>query len=163
VLRIDPGVSIILPPSWQRGPNEFANAAVLLAPSATATTAAPSGRTVVTVERQKDHYAAVRQLSEVAREVSSTPRYRVIGGWPALERRHLSPSGQPGQRGLVNGGDLIEHLTTAVAADDLLVRIETTLSVDARSPKKSAGIPAPADRRGGLDRARDRSAREGTA
>ena len=133
-LRLGFGISIAYPANWQVLPREFANATVLAAKEASTGVAPRVARTVLTAEPHKDHAAALRQLADIAAEVSATPEYRVIGGWPALERRYMSPLDRTGQRGRAPDGGLALRITTAMAAGAVLVRIETTLLGDTPSP-----------------------------
>jgi uncharacterized repeat protein (TIGR01451 family) len=85
-------------------------------------------------ERRKDHAEAVRRLKEIEAEASSPSTFLNIGGWPALQRQHLQPRPQPGQGPPVEGSEgstMILVITTAVAAEDLLVRLEGWLPSDA--------------------------------
>src|SRR5262249_22308563 len=82
-------------------------------------------------ERRTDHAEAVRRLKEIEAEASSPSTFLNIGGWPALQRQHLQPRPQPGQD-LPVGDDsgMVLVITTAVAAEDLLVRLEGWLPSD---------------------------------
>jgi uncharacterized repeat protein (TIGR01451 family) len=82
-------------------------------------------------EHRKDHAEAVRRLKEIEAESSSPATFLKIGGWPALQRQHLQPRPQPGQGPPVEGSTMIRVITTAVAAGNLLVRLEGWLPSDA--------------------------------
>jgi hypothetical protein len=95
--------------------------------------AARGGTVQVSVytERRADHAEAVRRLREIELEQQAPATYLAIGGWPALERRAVQPRPQPGEaetedRNPDVGGEVLV-MTTAVAVDALLVRIESWL------------------------------------
>src|SRR5439155_21992887 len=56
-----------------------------------------------------------------------------IGGWPALQRRYVAPKPQPGEEEAPLAGktEMELNITTAVAAGDLLVRLDGRLLPDA--------------------------------
>ncbi len=137
-LDLDNGVSVGYPATWSVLPKRFRNTTELIVTAGRTDTAAPVARAVLTSERHKDSAAAVRGLAGIAAEVAAPVRYRVIGGWPALERRYASPRGERGQRASAaraSGAkeELALRVTTAIAADDVLVRLETTLLGSAKS------------------------------
>jgi hypothetical protein len=87
---------------------------------------------MVFTEHRSDHAEAVRRLKEMEAETESPSTFRIIGGWPGLQRRHLAPKPQPGQAPLlVKPGEMVLEITTAVAAENLLVRLEGRLRPDA--------------------------------
>ena len=89
-------------------------------------------RITLYLERRSDHAEAVRRLKEIEAEAVSPSTFLSIGGWPALQRRHLAPKPQPGQGDILGPVDeKVLEITTAVAAGDLLVRIEGRLQPDA--------------------------------
>ena len=52
---------------------------------------AGAARIIIITEHRTDHAEAVRRLKEIAEEEESSPTFLNIGGWPALQRRHLAP------------------------------------------------------------------------
>ncbi len=91
---------------------------------------AKTPRITLFTERRQDHAEAVRRLKEIEAEASAPSTYLNIGGWPALQRRHLTPKPLPGQGAPTDPGNVLQ-ITTAVAAGDLLVRLESMLPEDA--------------------------------
>jgi hypothetical protein len=132
-LDLDNGISVAYPSTWSVLPKRFRNTTELVATAGRADVTAPVARTVLTSERQTDNAAAVRRLADIAAEVASPVEYRVIGGWPALERRYVARLGREGQRASGAAEDLADRITTAIAAGDVLVRLETTLLSDANN------------------------------
>lgn len=132
-LDLDNGVSVGFPATWSVLPKRSRNTTELIGTAGRADITAPVARTVLTSERQTDSAAAVRRLADIAAEVAAPVEYQVIGGWPALERRYVARLGEAGQRASGAGEDLAARLTTAIAAGDVLVRLETTLLVDAKT------------------------------
>jgi hypothetical protein len=126
-LELDHGVLLHYPANWIVLEKQFANASALVATAGPADATTPLARTLVTAERQMDHQAAVRRLADIAAEVNVAPVFRTIEDWPALERRHVSPVDRAGQRADQREDDLALGLTTAIAAGDVLIRLETTL------------------------------------
>src|SRR5262245_46892011 len=130
-LHLDNGVSVDYPSTWSMLPKRFRNTTELVETAGRADITAPVARTVLTSERQADSAAALRRLADIAAEVTAPVEYRVIAGWPALERRYVARLGQAGLHG--SAVDLAPRLTTAIAAGDVLIRLETTLLGDART------------------------------
>jgi hypothetical protein len=126
-LDVGNGVSIRHPKNWSVAVGEFRNATQLIATATRADPPRPLARTLVTSERFNNHAAAVRKLANIAAEVVATPEYRFIGGWPALERRYMAPLAEPGQRLGKPDKELKTRLTTAIAAGEVLVRLETVV------------------------------------
>jgi HYDIN/CFA65/VesB family protein len=92
---------------------------------------------MIFTEHRRDHAEAVRRLKEIEAETDSPSTFLTIGGWPALQRRHLAPKPQPGQGPLLEeAGEMVLEITTAVAAGDLLVELDGRLRPDA--PPRSA-------------------------
>src|SRR5439155_17394199 len=88
----------------------------------------------VFIEHRKDHLEAVRRLKDIEAEATSPSIFLNIGGWPAVQRRHLTPKPLPGQGASGPGTpEMVLQITTAVAADDLLVRLESRLPENAPS------------------------------
>lgn len=81
-------------------------------------------------ERRKDHAEAVSRLKEIEAEASSPSTFLNIGGWPALQRQHIQPRPQP-STGPQFADPMVLVITIAVAAEDLLVRLEGWLPSDA--------------------------------
>jgi hypothetical protein len=90
---------------------------------------ANTARIFIHTQRRKDHAEAVRHLKEIEAEAISPSTFLNIGGWPALQRGHLTPKPLPGQDAPGSSGspEMVLQITTAVAAEDLLVRLESML------------------------------------
>jgi hypothetical protein len=126
-----PSESYVLryPNDWSPGPASFTNAKKLIARPTGYRTASPGTEPawmLVTTESPRDHAEGLRRLRDIASEVSGPTTFLKIGGWPALERRVLRPLEQPSGQ---DEGDEPEkmslRITTAVAAGNLIVRVET--------------------------------------
>jgi hypothetical protein len=97
------------------------------------TALANTAQIMIFTERRNDHAEAVRRLKDIEAEASSASIFLNIGGWPSLQRRHLTQKPLPGQDAPVSpgSGGMVLQITTAVAAGDLLVRLESMLPEDA--------------------------------
>lgn len=120
-------ISVRYPSNWSNPPKRFANMDELVNVSAEElSAAAPTARIQITVVPRTDHAEALQQLREIASENTSRPTFASLGGWPALQRRHLGPREQPGE-----GRDFVDKMvltiTTAIAAGNMLVRLEASL------------------------------------
>jgi hypothetical protein len=94
-------------------------------------------RMVVTYEPRLHHLDALKRLSEIALEYREQGKFTVIAGWPAYERVYLWPFPTVGreQDEREEGAPVVERntwwVTTAIAAADRLIRLETTLRPEA--------------------------------
>lgn len=93
----------------------------------------------VRVEHRRDHSEALKRLATIEAEHDARVTYLLIGGWPAVERRATVQFPRPGE-----GGDPIKgpqrmtiRVTTAIAVDDALIRLDTLLQPD--TPPAIAG------------------------
>jgi hypothetical protein len=84
----------------------------------------------IIVEQRKDHSDALKRLSDFAAETSEKPISLTIGGWPALQRRHLAPWPIPGGVGSSDTSSALT-ITTAIAAGKEFVRLDGSLPSDA--------------------------------
>jgi len=91
----------------------------------------PTVRIVIGYLERTDHADAVSQLAEYANESRTRSSFLAIAGWPALQRVQRVTRPQPGGEGPLNPDRLMVQITTAVAADNLLVRLEANLPSDA--------------------------------
>jgi hypothetical protein len=87
-------------------------------------------------EPRASHTEALRRLREIELEQLAPSSYTSIGGWPALERQHVQPKPQSGkgeeeETAENAASDRVMVLTTAIAVDATLVRIESWLPPDA--------------------------------
>jgi hypothetical protein len=116
--------------NWSVVPSEFRNATQLISTGTRVGVTAPFARTLITSEHLKNHAAAIGRLTDIAAEVAATPEYRLIGGWPALERHYAAPIAESGQRSKKPAEQLrarVTTVTTAIAVAQVLVRFETVL------------------------------------
>lgn len=137
------GATVRYPEGWITPPRRFANADELIyAPRENPSGAAAAGsaalkafpaRIMITTERGQTHADALRRLKEIEAEESSPSTFLNIGGWPALQRRHIAPRPRPGKqdRQAQESGALILRITTAIAADNLLIRLEGSVPPEA--------------------------------
>jgi hypothetical protein len=72
----------------------------------------------------------MNQLAEYAKESSQPSTFLAIGGWPALQRVQLVKRPQPGNAPMFPDRNMVQ-ITTAVAAGNLLIRLEGDLPSDA--------------------------------
>lgn len=78
-------------------------------------------------ESLPDHAAVLKRLLEIAAESSAVPQFSTIAGWPALQRSQLIPKPQRGQgvgQESAAAPVLLRHITIAIAADNLLLRLD---------------------------------------
>jgi len=121
------GITLRYPADWSSPPKRFANMDELVnVPADKQDTAEATVRIQITVVTRTDHTEAVRELREIASENTSRPTIVRLGGWPALQRRHLGLREQPGE-GPQFADKMVLTITTAIAAGDLLVRLEASL------------------------------------
>jgi len=78
----------------------------------------------VTTEHRTNHAEAVNRLREICSEYHATCTYLAIGGWPAMQREVIVPKEQPGAQQAPANEEMLLHITTAIAAGDLLIRAE---------------------------------------
>jgi hypothetical protein len=110
------------------------------------------GQIIVTTEQRRNHQDALRRLDDIRAEFTAPVTMLTIGGWPALQRRVLDTREQPGgeddededagapqfrqdgpnqsiqesKKPQLSPAQIL-RVTTAIAAGDLLVRLEGRL------------------------------------
>jgi hypothetical protein len=94
-------------------------------------TAEPTVRVQIGYLERIDHADAVSQLAEYDNASAIPSTFLAIGGWPALQRVQLITRPQPGEELPLNPETQMVQITTAVAAGNLLVRLEAGLPSDA--------------------------------
>ena len=116
--------TVAYPEAWSVGPQRYVNAQELwLVPAK-----GKAARIMITTERRLDHKDAVNRLFEIANEEPATSTILEIGGWPALQRRQLATKPMRGEKvDLMEGAEKILRVTTAIAADGLIVRLEASV------------------------------------
>ncbi|MBO0696510.1 MAG: hypothetical protein J2P56_10495, partial [Verrucomicrobia bacterium] len=120
------GISVRYPENWSTGQPTSSSWVILNVPAAQQNTAKPTVRVLIGYLERIDHADAVSQLAEYANESSQPSTFLVIGGWPALQRVQLVKRPQPGNAPPFADRNMVQ-ITTAVAADNLLVRLEAQL------------------------------------
>lgn len=125
-LEVTKGVSLAFPETWERGA-QYRNGFHMLVRGPGA---AIQAMMLITTEQRQSHAEAMRRLGDIASELQAAPTFSVIGSWPALERRYTAPLARRGEQAADEAKPAL-HVTVAIAADNLLVRVDTTLSPDA--------------------------------
>ena len=81
----------------------------------------------------KDHQEALHRLREIEAEWGTTPKYVVMGGWPALQRRQFVPKPHEGAE-VGTDHERLVMITTAIAAGATVVRLDG-FAPEAASPQ----------------------------
>jgi hypothetical protein len=124
------GITVRFPQGWSVGQPTVNSWVILNVPAEKQDTAKPTVRLVIGYLERIDHADAVSQLAEYANESSQRSTFLAIGGWPALQRVQLVKRPQPGDAPPLPDANMVQ-ITTAVAADNLLVRLEGDLPSNA--------------------------------
>jgi hypothetical protein len=130
------GISASYPDDWSVAQPTVNTWVILNVPAGQQASATPTVRVVIGYLQRTDHNDAVSQLAEYARESQTPATFLAIGGWPALQRVQLIKRPQPSQAPPFPDPYMVQ-ITTAVAADDLLVRLEAQLPSDADDELKN--------------------------
>ncbi len=85
-----------------------------------------TARMQINIEPRLDHADALQRLRHIAAEYSGSEAYIDIGGWPAYQRRYLAPMARK-SRAAAQPVEITIRITTAIAAGDRVIRIETFL------------------------------------
>ncbi|HKC86215.1 MAG TPA: choice-of-anchor D domain-containing protein [Blastocatellia bacterium] len=83
-----------------------------------------TARMQINIEPRLDHADALERLRHIAAEYSGSEAYLDIGGWPAYQRRYLAPLARK-SRAATQPVEMTTRVTTAIAAGDQVIRIET--------------------------------------
>jgi len=124
------GITVRFPQGWSVGQPTVNSWVILNVPAEKQDTAKPTVRLVIGYLERIDHADAVSQLAEYANESSQRSTFLAIAGWPALQRVQLVKRPQPGDAPPFPDPNMVQ-ITTAVAADNLLVRLEGDLPSNA--------------------------------
>jgi hypothetical protein len=124
------GITVKYPEGWSTGQPTLSSWVILNVPASQQNIAKPTVRVLIGYLERPDHADAVKQLAEYANEFSQPSTFLAIGGWPALQRVQLVKRPQPGNAPLFPDRNMVQ-ITTAVAADNLLVRLEAQLPSNA--------------------------------
>ncbi|HKQ73231.1 MAG TPA: choice-of-anchor D domain-containing protein [Blastocatellia bacterium] len=119
------GLTIRYPDTWS-AESRFANSNELYNLPADASKVGGAARIKIFTEQRRNHQEALRRLKEIRAEYDSPVNFLEIGGWPALQRRQITDMYVPRREGSVK----VLRITTAIAADTQLVRIEGTIPVE---------------------------------
>ena len=125
------GVTLNVPGSWKA--NKHANITLLTRqPTETQLRRGPvvKGDTpemMITTETRLDHAGAVKRLLDIGRVDGAEWSFLEIGGWPALEQQYLQLRPQPSSDD-IEGSEMVLHVQTVIAADNLLIRMDTGLA-----------------------------------
>ncbi|MGB0716386.1 MAG: hypothetical protein ACPGXK_10935, partial [Phycisphaerae bacterium] len=130
-VQVNQEISFRFQETWNVAPQRYTNATELIRlPENQLNTPSESTapRVMIVTEQRLDHAGAVRRLKEIEAEYKEPGTFVEIGGWPALQRRYFVPMERRGTRaGDPEGTELSMRFTTAVAYDDVLVRMEGVL------------------------------------
>jgi hypothetical protein len=124
------GISIRFPENWSTAQPTQNSWVIINVPVEQQDTTTPSVRMMIGYLERSSHADAVSQLAEYANESRKPSTFLAIGGWPGLQRVQLIKRPQPGEGPRFPDPDMIQ-ITTAVAAGNLLVRIEAGLPSNA--------------------------------
>lgn len=91
---------------------------------------AETPKMIISTENRLHHAGAVGRLHDIGGMEGATWKYLEIGGWPALQQQYLRFRPQP-SGGVIEGSEMIIVVQTVVAADNVLLRLETWLTPDA--------------------------------
>jgi len=130
------GISVGYPDGWSVAQPTSNTWVLLNVPADQQETVTPTVRVQIGYGERPDHADAVSQLTEFANESGRPSTFLAIGGWPALQRVQLVPRPQP-SHSPVSPDSLMVQITTAVAAGNLLVRLESHLPSDADEALKA--------------------------
>jgi hypothetical protein len=130
------GVTVRFPDGWSIGQPTLNSWVILNVPANQQDTAKPTVRVAISYLERTDHADAVNQLAEYAHESHTPSTFLAIGGWPALQRVQLVKRPQPGEGEKFPDPDMVQ-ITTAVAADNLLIRLEGDLPSNADEQLKN--------------------------
>lgn len=145
-ITIAPGISVTVPPVW-KATRDTATTYLL---ERGAAGKLPDATMNIEVEKRRNHAEAVRRLAEIEAEHQGETSYKLIAGWPALERKATVAFQYPGEvpeqerrqiqepqgtdprrapHGL--GNETSIRVTTVIAVEDFVVRLQTLLQPDA--------------------------------
>ena len=97
----------------------------------------------IQVDSLASHADAVKRLGLIVSEVSESPSFSVIAGWPAVERRRTAPLPRPGEAQGA-GEDTAEgnatFVTIAIAADSNVIRFEAVVAPGADPKLADAAV-----------------------
>jgi hypothetical protein len=137
--EVTSGLTLSYPSTWAPAKQQYQNAFNLVTPPDARTPDDLKAIINLTTETRRDHADALQELREMASGLPSAPRFLSIGGWPGFQARGLVPTTlekQEEKEGYPldsQGRPLVRRATTAIAVDNLLVRIEAVFTPRADS------------------------------
>jgi hypothetical protein len=132
-MEVAKGVVATLPENWAPMESRFSNAVELALRAPEAAPGVPIIRTLIMTDKRQNQAEALQSLAEIAAEYDTPVAVVAIGGWPAVERKRLAPLEFPGKEETTyETAPQALRVTTAVAADDLVVRFESYLALNAK-------------------------------
>ncbi len=125
------GITVGYPGGWSVVPKRYANMDELInVPANQQSVVGETARIKIRIQARTDHNEAVSELREIAAEVRSPSTFLAIGGWPGLLRRDVEQRQQP-SKGPRHIDERMLRITTAVAAGNMLARLDAFLPSDA--------------------------------
>ncbi len=125
------GITVGYPSGWSVVPKRYANMDELInVPANQQSIVGETARIKIRTQARTDHNEAVSELREIAAEVRSPSTFLVIDSWPGLQRRDVEQRQQP-SKGPRHIDETVLRITTAVAAGNMLVRLDASLPSDA--------------------------------
>ena len=93
------------------------------------------GHIMVFKEKRRSRDEAVMRLGEIAAESKVPPTFLLIDGWPAVERRETVtiPLPDEAEKSASDSNQKAVLVTTAIAAEDVVVRLEASLPLGVSS------------------------------
>ena len=127
-------VALKMPTGWSQYAWRGSTAVELTRSRGTPKGTVSEAHIVIFTERRRDQDEAVVRLGEIAAESKVQSTFLLIDGWPALQRRQTVTVPRPGG---VDGDDRepemrVVQVTTAVAANDIIVRSEGSVPVSVK-------------------------------
>ena len=130
-LQTEQGFTVAYPESWSA--TQEANLYSLFSVAADALPSADLdevARVVISTEQRSDHAEAVERLGTIEAESDVPATSLTIGGWPAIQRCQVVDTPQSGSADASGGGGSVQVVTTAIAADALIIRLEGTVPIE---------------------------------
>ena len=125
------GITLSYPEGWSLAPRRLTNMSELINVAANQQNTLKATASIkIRSQTRTNHAEALHELNEIAAEVNSPSTFLNIGDWPALQRRHLEQRQQPNE-GLRFPDEKVLRITTAVAAENVLVRVDALLPSNA--------------------------------
>ncbi len=126
------GLSISFSSDWSMAPNRFANMQELVRDRFDGQAAShPNSRMKITYENRRSSTEAIGRISDITFGIGADSGSLLsIAGWPAVQYSRVTQRDQPNRLRKLKSETVI-RITTAIAVDDTLIRIEAILPPDA--------------------------------